>query len=969
MRFSQGEWSEISRMLDEALELSAERRPAWLAEQRALSPELATEVEALLAREAQIDEDHFLTGPGTIAPPTLFTLAGQSLGPWVLDRPIGEGGMGSVWLARRSDGRFEGAAAIKFLSLAVAGPRGEARFRREGSILARLAHPGIARLLDAGVSPTGLPYLVLDYIEGKPIDVWCDEHALSVEERLRLFRQMLAAVAHAHANFIVHRDLKPANVLVTADGTVKLLDFGIAKLLEEGGAMAGVLTGSHDAIFTFLYAAPEQLRGGPITTATDVYSLGVILYELLAGRHPTGAGSRTPAEHVVRVLETDARHLSRALATGAQLGHAEALRLARVRGTSLEKLQRKLEGDLDNIVCKALKKNPSDRYGTVEAFSDDIRRYLEHAPVAARADSLAYRAGKFVRRNRVPVIFAALAAIGLVGAVVREGQLRSRAESEARKAVAVEEYMVSIFGAADPLAQLAGQPKDISARALLDRGAARMDTSFSKQPDVRAELRSALGRVYFNLGALDRASTELRRSLAERRALSGPNSVAAAEAMDQLGEVLAEKDSFAEAEPLLRGALAIRQKLLGARNAGTVHSLDHLAKLLTNRDQLDEAERLYRQSLAARRKMYGDSDLTVATTRDNFAQMLHAKGADSEATPQFEAALAIRRLRLGDDHPLTAQANGELAGSLEHQGHYAAAEVRYRDALRIERKSLGDVHPIVATTLNNLGQMLFKVGRNDEADSLLRAALAINRKLHGENHEAVSANISNLALIVRERGDFDEAERLLEQALSIDRKLYGPDHEDVGFDLNEIAVVMRYKGRSDSAVTILRQVLAANRRVMGADVRGSLMISTNLARALDDVGQEGEAETLLRDVLSKFDTTNADQRLGVIPARVGLGRVLNKTHRATEAVPLLRSTVAMCRAQVGADHWRTGEAEIVLAESFLSLGEADSAEASLRAGRPVLVKARTAHPTLAAEADAENERLTSTRRDTRALLH
>jgi serine/threonine protein kinase/tetratricopeptide (TPR) repeat protein len=956
-RFSQADWTVISQMLDEALELSAEGRPEWLEKQRALNPELIGEVEALLAREAQIDEESFLTGRKTLDLPTMFTLAGQTLGAWVLDRPIGEGGMGSVWLARRSDGRFEGAAAIKFLSLAVAGPRGEARFRREGSILARFSHPNIARLLDAGVSPTGLPYLVLEYIEGKPIDVWCDERELDVDERLALFQQILGAVAHAHASFIVHRDLKPLNILVKADGTVKLLDFGIAKMLEEGGAMTGAITGSHEAVFTYKYAAPEQLRGDPITTATDVYSLGVVLYELLAGTHPTSAASHTPAEHVVRVLESESRQLSRAVAPSAQLSAEDAQRFAHARGTSPERLHRILAGDLDNIVGKALKKNPADRYGTVEAFSEDIRRHLDHEPVSARADSFAYRARKFVRRNRVPVTFAALAAIGLVGAAVRESRLRARAESEARKAVAVEEYMVSIFSAADPLAPWVDKPNEVSARALLDRGAARMDTSLSKQPEVRAELRSAIGRVYSNLGVLDRASTELRRSLAERRKLYGANSAPVAEAMDQLGELLDKQDSFPQADTMLRSALAVRRKLFGLRNEQTAESLNHLAQLLTDRDAIDEAEPLYRQALAIRRELYGDNDLLVATTRDYLGQMLHAKGADSAAVSQYVQVLATRQRLLGSDHPLTAQTIGEIANSLELMGKYADAEQRYRQALAIERKSLGSAHPIIATTLNNLGQMLFKMGRNAEADSLLREALAINRKLHGENHDAVSANLSNLALIVRERGDFDEAERLLSEALAIDRSLYGPDHENVGFDLNEIAVVMRYKGRSDSAVTILRQVLAMNSsRVIGADSRGSLMTTTNLARALEDVGQLGESEELLRGVLSKFDTTNADQRLGVIPARVGLGRVLNRTHRAKEALPLLRSTVAMSRAQVGADHWRTGEAELVLAESFLALGEADSAEAPLREGRAVLAKARTSHPLLVTEAEAANER-------------
>ncbi len=494
-RFTREEWGVLSRLLDEALELPPDARLAWIAEQREKHPALIAEIEGLLERESKIDADGFLSSSQEPERPTMSTLAGQTLGAYVLERPVGEGGMGSVWLARRSDGRFEGVAAIKLLSLAVSGPAGEARFRREGSALARLTHPNIARLLDAGLSPSGLPYLVLEYIDGQPIDEWCDARKVAVDGRLRLFEQVLAAVAHAHANFLIHRDLKPANILVTNDGVVKLLDFGIAKLLEEGGAGAATLTGAHETIFTYRYAAPEQIRGEVTTAATDVYALGVVLYELLVGRHPTSAAAHSPAEHVVAILESDSGHLSRALTPSSTLTAEHAQQLAASRDASPERLRRILKGDIENIVAKALKKSTAERYATVGELAADVRHYLHHEPVSARADSFAYRAGKFVRRHRVPVAIAALAVAGLIGAAVRERDLRGRAESEAKKAVAVEEYLVSIFGAADPYAQAPTKPSELTARALLDRGAQRMDTSLSAQPEVRAELRGALGRV------------------------------------------------------------------------------------------------------------------------------------------------------------------------------------------------------------------------------------------------------------------------------------------------------------------------------------------------------------------------------------------------------------------------------------------------------------------------------------------
>ena len=691
-QFNQAEWAELSRLLDEALELPAAQRREWIATQRVQHPELASELEALLAREGAIESDGFLAEGRAPESPATFSIAGQVLGAYVLERIIGEGGMGSVWLAHRSDGRFEGDAAIKFLSLAVSGSAGEARFRREGSALARLSHPNIARLLDAGVSPTGLPYLVLEFIKGKRIDVWCDEHSLSINARLRLFQQVLAAVAHAHANFIVHRDLKPDNILVTDDGTVKLLDFGIAKLLDEGGNGSSAATGTSEGAFTYRYAAPEQIRGEPITMSTDVYALGVVLYELLAGRHPTSEHASTPAEHVMAILDSDGTPLSRAVTKGAGVPDVEASRLAAVRATAPERLRRALRGDLENIVAKALKKDPAERYPTVAAFAEDVSHYLEHEPVRARADSIRYRAGKFVRRNRVPVAVAALAVAGLIGAAIRERQLRGRAESEARKAVAVEQYLVSIFGAADPYAPTSEKSGDVTARALLDRGAERIDTSFSTQPDVRAELRGALGRVYANLGAYDKATQELRSSLSERRVLYGAGSAEVAEAMDQLGEVLTRSSRVGEADTLLRASLAIRRRIFGNRNEATAQSMDHLALLLRDTDGFAEADSLLHESLGVRLALYGDNALEVAANRDILGQVLHAEGEEPQSISQFRAALAIRERALGPEHPSTAETRQNLAGVEEYLGKYDDAERDYRTALAVEQKTLGPYH-------------------------------------------------------------------------------------------------------------------------------------------------------------------------------------------------------------------------------------------------------------------------------------
>jgi serine/threonine-protein kinase len=938
----------LEPLLDDALDLAPAERAAWLAELRARSPELAREVETLLAAEGDLDARGFLADAAAAElPRRMPSLAGRRLGAYTLDRPLGHGGMGSVWLAHRSDGRYEGTAAVKLLNLALLDAVGSERFRREGSALASLAHPNIARLGDAGVTDDGQPFLVLEYVEGRQIDTYCDEERLPPDRRIALFLQVLGAVAHAHANLIVHRDLKPANILVTRDGTVKLLDFGIAKLLVDGAAAGAdaTLTDVAGGALTPEYAAPEQISGERVTTATDVYALGVLLYLLLAGRHPTGDGSRSAAEHLKAIVDTEPARLS-AAATGAV-----------ARAMSLDQMRRLYAGDLDNIVAKALKKNPHERYASVGAFADDLRRYLNHEPVSARPDSVRYRAGKFVRRNRIGVAVGVVGVIALVAAAARERQLRGRAEGEARKAVAVEQFLLGVFGAADPFALPDATPGDVTARALLDRGARRIDTSLTAQPEVRADLRDALGRVYDNLGLYDSAAAQLRRSLAERRALHGARHADVAQAMDRLGVVVTKQDRFDEADTLLRGALEQRRRFYGNQSDTTAESIEHLADLLIARSNVGAAEPLYREALGIRRTLHGDDDLSVANTQAQLAELLVAKGTYDTAAVLYRGVLAVRVRRLGEDHPLTGEAMQGLARAEEHLGHYAEAEREYRRALAAQRKTLGEVHPNTSSLLNSIGQMLFKMGRSDEAESLLRQALVLNRKIFGEHHDAISTNLGNLALIVRERGDLDEAERLLRQALAIDRAVYGREHSNVGYDLNELAAVLRLKGRSDLAVPLLREALTANRHLAGEKFRGTIAVEIQLARALRETGGMREAEQLLRDALSKLDAKNEDSQLLVIPAQSTLGRTLTSTGRATEALSLLESAEAMSRARLGPDHWRTAEAQLGLGECLAALRRYARADTLLRAAQGTLAKQRRQQPQAAAQADSALARL------------
>jgi len=431
---SPDQWKALSPYLDQALAMTNDVRAQWLSSLGKQDPALAAQLQGLLDEHRVLAQEGYLENE-RFALEHSAGLVGQTLGPYTLISQIGQGGMGSVWLAERSDGRFERQAAVKFVNIALAGHATGERFKREGSILGRLAHPHIAGLLDAGVSSSGQPYLILEYVDGTAIDQYCDHQGLDVDSRVRLFLGVLEAVAHAHANLIVHRDIKPSNVLVTSNGDVKLLDFGIAKLMEgEGQAgTATLLTHEGGSMLTPQFAAPEQLQNQPVTTATDVYTLGVLLYVLLTGRHPAGAGLHSPADLVKAVLETEPPRMSDVVR---RQSTTEAEAAAASRSTTPDRLRRQLRGDLDTIVGKTLKKNPYERYASVTALADDFQRYLKHEAISARPDAVLYRTRKFLRRNWLPVAVTVAVLLGLAGGVFeinRERVISQRRFSEVRQ--------------------------------------------------------------------------------------------------------------------------------------------------------------------------------------------------------------------------------------------------------------------------------------------------------------------------------------------------------------------------------------------------------------------------------------------------------------------------------------------------------------------------------------------------------
>ena len=765
-------WRELSPYLDEMLEIAPEQRPVWLASLQAKDPAIAAHLERLVAQHEAIEDTGFLEDAVPLgARPAPPSLSGQVLGAYRLLSLIGQGGMGSVWLAERCDGRFEGHAAVKLLNLAVMGRSGQERFRREGNILARLTHPNIARLTDAGVSPTGQPYLVLEHVNGRPIDRYCDEHALGVEARLNLVLSVLEAVAHAHANLVVHRDIKPANVLVSVDGHVKLLDFGIAKLIEgDERPWAGPHSGEAASLTrdawaaTPAYAAPEQVAGGAVTTATDVYALGVLLYVLLTGSHPAGAAARSPATLIHAITEVDPARPSDLVETpGALAAHAARC------GTTEARLRRLLHGDLDTIILKALKKSPAERYASVTALADDLRRFLRQEPIAARPDTLRYRAATFVRRHRRGVTsFAAvvllLAAFSTYYTVRLETE-RDRAQREAVKARKTSEVLTGLLTAADPYE--IRDSADPTIRGVLDAGAEQVGRELAGQPELQAEMLTLFGRLYRRLGVYDKAQPLLEQALASGHAAFGPEHVELAQILHDLGVVLADKGDYVGAAQRLEEALAMRRRLLGNEQADVAVTLSELGRVYQDLGFNQRAEPLQREALRVRRKVLGDEDRETAVSLSDLASVLRLNGDLSGAEALLRESLETNRKTRGDIHPNTSSTLHDLALIAVARHDYAGAEAMLRQALGIARKTLGDQHPVVATTLNSLSHVLVAQGRREEAAAALEEALAIARPALGPDHPLVAIYAINLAAVELARNRTVAAEELLRTALPI----------------------------------------------------------------------------------------------------------------------------------------------------------------------------------------------------------
>ena len=743
-------WQQIAAVLDEALDCLPEQRSVLLERLCAADASLRAEVERLLAADqsaglfldAPLDILHELADEDDAT-----SAAGARVGAYQIVREIGRGGMGAVFLAVRADGAFDQRVALKLVGTGPLSQEETRRFLQERRILASLEHPNIARLVDGGVTEEGRPYFAMEYVEGVSIAAFCRDRHLGIDQRLRLVIETCSAVDAAHRQLVVHRDLKPSNILVSSEGRVKLLDFGIAKLLDQPSTPVA----EHTVVraMTPEYASPEHVQGTGITMATDVYGLGMILYELLTEKRPYTVDRATDLPAAILHQEP----LPPSVAVRRAGGDATL-------GLSTSRVCRRLRGDLDTIVLTALQKDPLRRYRSADALRDDIERYLAHRPIRARRDSTVYRMRRFARRHVVGVVAAALILLSLTGGLVGTLWQARLASEQARRAVATQAFMASVFSVSD---QVGLTGRTITAGEILERGAQRVERELASTPDVEADVLTLIGRLFVQLGLYTNARPPLERALALRRQIYGESRKETGETLDMIGLLETREGHYTAAARALTEALAVVTR---AADSGTMTAdiLSHLAAAQMELGQYESAVASAERARALRETQSGEHDLAVASSFVLLARAYRGTGDNARADSLDHLALSI--LGNSPDSPEVISIRANLALASFDRGDYVRAEALEREALAAARKVLGPDHPDTLAILSNLGATLSRQGRWLAGEVLLREALDAQQIRVGEAHPSLVPGLTALAWTLRRLGRLEQAEEYYRQALT-----------------------------------------------------------------------------------------------------------------------------------------------------------------------------------------------------------
>lgn len=944
-------WEEVLALFDQARELEPSERVAFVRETSGEDRELEEEVCSLLTADdsaAQfLDQPLFELVPDE--PHAGLAESSRRLGAYLLDRPLGQGGMGAVWLASRADGSYRGEVAIKLLHRDINTSNLVARFESERQILAGLQHPHIARLLDGGTTEEGRPYLVMEFVDGEPIDTYCQTHDLSFRDRLEIFRKVCGAVQFAHQNLVVHRDLKASNILVNRNGEPKLLDFGVAKLLAPegwaggGGAAVAAMTGTGMAPMTLSVASPEQLRNQPVTTATDVHALGLLLFRLLTGQPAFTIEGQSTEEIISTICEREPPLPSTLLAPG----------------TSSRRL---VEGDLDTIVLKALRKEPARRFVSAQGLSEDLERHLLGLPVRSRPDTFGYRWGKFVRRHRWGVAAAATALASLLLFTALLLVQQRRVDGARRSTDEVNRFLTDLLYSADPHI---AKGRELTVRELLDAAALRVWSDFADQPEIQASAMLTIGKVYQSLSEFGKAGPLLQRAQELLAPLPWVDQRLKMEVVRALAKQKLLAGEYELAEQLYRQSVAAFEG--GKEKEQLERSLVGLSAVLARQGRHEEAVTQSSRALDLARSLFGPRHRRVEESLSSLAVLQYSQGAYSEAADSFQQALDLAISLHGEIHPAVANELNGMARAKIALGEREVAEKALRRALRIQEQLYEDSHTDIAATRHNLAALLFEGTRLDEAEGLARQALRVRRSTYEEGHSQIGETLDLLGLIRYQRNDvrgaydlhaealailllalgeehefvavarhnlsraaialerYTEGEKLLRQSIVGFRAAYGDEHPQLAFALNSLGVLLRKQEKFAQAEEVYREVLRLRERSLGSDHVATAVVRNNIAVVLQLTGKPSEAEVLLRQALPVFERAFGSTHRNVGTCLKTMAQLLSDQERYTEAEETILRALPILQDSYPEAHGKRLGAQVLKAEILHGLGRTEQA--------------------------------------------
>lgn len=849
-------WKQIKEIFDNALKIEGQERQRYIEKACGDDEELVKEIYSLIAAHAKsgpLDKSLENIRHTALSGEDFQNLKGREIGPYKIKADLGHGGMGNVFLAERADGQYDQKVALKILRIGFTNQNQVRRFIAERQILASLNHPNIATLLDGGLTEDGQPWFALEYVKGSPIDKYCNTRRLNLKKRLNLFLKVCGAVQTAHQQLIIHRDLKPSNILVTDDGTVKLLDFGIAKVLNQEDLLSEAVPLTRTGLLplTPAYASPEQIRGNPISTASDIYQLGIILYELLTGIRPYEVSGRTPSEIERIICETQPERPSTAVTKLTDSKNQNVVfhsRFQNTRQSNPDQLRKRLLGDLDTIVMKTLRKEPDRRYESAEQLAADIRHYLAGRPVTAHPDSRSYRTRKFVSRHKTgfsATVVIILMLIGYATSITYHSQQTqaalSQAQTETAKAEQVTEFLLSLFEASDPAETLGDT---VTARVLLERGVQQAE-ELNNQPEVQAQMFDLTGQIYSRLGNYNQAFDLLSRALSIRNQQFGEEDITTASTKVQLATIMHKSGNYENADSLLREALSIQRKLLGSDHQEVASTLSTLGGVLMGTGSYDEAESMLRQALQIQRQSFDDKHLDISETLNILGLLLDITGDLDEAESAMREALEIRRELLSDLDPRVTMSLNNLGMLLRKKGDYKSAEPVYREALELKRSIYGDEHPSIATTLNGLGLLLKDMGNDVEAEPVIRESLAMRRAFLDENHPRIAESLNNLGNLLESKGELEEAAVYIGDTREKLKHTFGDMHPLVAYPTIGLARISMKQENYQDAEPLIRDALAIRENALPGDHPEVIEVMNMLGDCLIRNDNYDDAESIL----------------------------------------------------------------------------------------------------------------------------